>query len=146
MKRGIDLSEWNSGLDYTTISKQIDFVVLREGYRQAQDKLFQTHVNAFNAARVPIIGVYHFIYAVNKSAAKKEAESCIKHVEAAGLPKSTRIWADFEYDTVEKAKAQGITLTPDDCNKITVAFCEAVKTAGYPTGIYTNQDYAKNWY
>lgn len=146
MKRGIDLSEWNSGLDYTTISKQIDFVVLREGYRQAQDKLFQTHVNAFNAARVPIIGVYHFIYAVSKSAAKKEAESCIKHVEAAGLSRSTRIWADFEYDTVEKAKAKGINLTPDDCNQITETFCEAVKAAGYPTGIYTNQDYAKNWY
>ena len=146
MKKGIDISEWNSGLDYTTLSRQIDFVIIREGYRQAKDKLFLTHVNGFKATRTPIIGVYHFIYATSSDGARKEAQSCVKNVQAAGLPKTTRIWCDFEYDTVEKAKAKGVTLGPLECNLFTRTFCDEIIKAGYPTGVYTNEDYAKNWY
>ena len=146
MKKGIDISEHNSGLDYTTLSRQIDFVIIREGYRQAKDKLFLTHVNGFKAARTPIIGVYHFIYATSSDAARKEAQSCIKNVQTAGLPKSTRIWCDFEYDTVDKAKAKGVTLGPLECNLFTRTFCDAILAAGYPTGVYTNLDYYKHWY
>lgn len=146
MLNGIDISEWQTGIDYTTLSKQIDFVILREGYRQARDKMFTTHVNAFKALRVPIIGVYHFIYALNRTQVIEEAKSCIKNVESAGLPKTTRIWADFEYDTVSNANRHGVLLGPDECNSYTKAFCETIKQAGYPTGIYTNEDYARNMY
>lgn len=139
--KGIDISEWNNGLDYTTLSKHIDFAILREGCRTRKDYLFDTHINGCRAARIPIRGVYHFIYAVNNHQAKLEAESCIKNVQAAGLPKSTYIWADLEYDTITKAKAQGVTLGPADVRNFTEIFCETVKAAGYPTGIYTNLDY-----
>ena len=144
--KGIDVSEWQTGLDYTTVSKQIDFVVLREGYRKTRDKMFMTHVNGFRALGTPIIGVYHFLYPLNNQQAKDEALSCIANVEAAGLPKTTVIWADFEYDTVKQAKAKGVTLGPAECNLFTRTFCDTVKAAGYPTGIYTNNDFRKNWY
>lgn len=145
-KTGIDISEWNDGLDYTTISRQIDFVIIREGYRTKRDKLFMTHVNAFRALGTPIQGVYHFIYATTESGAVKEAESALKNVKDAGLPNSTFIWCDFEYDTVDKAKKDGVILTPSECNKITRAFCDTIIKAGYPTGIYTNKDFYVNWY
>lgn len=144
--RGIDISEWQTGLDYTTMAKSLDFVILREGYRQSRDKMFLTHLAGFRAARVPIQGVYHFIYALNNQQAKQEAESCIRNVEAAGLPKTTYIWCDFEYDTVKNAKKQGIVLGKAECELFTTTFCETVKAAGYPTGIYTNLDYARNMY
>ena len=139
--KGIDISEWNGGLNYTTLSKSIDFAILREGCRTRKDYLFDTHINGCRAARIPIRGVYHFIYAVNNNQAKMEAESCIKNVLTAGLPKSTFIWADLEYDTITKAKAQGVNLGPAEVRKFTEIFCETVKAAGYPTGIYTNLDY-----
>ena len=146
MKKGIDVSEHNSGFDYTTLSRNIDFVIIREGHHTQKDKLFLTHVNGFRAAKTPIIGVYHFIYALNSDAARKEAEAAIKHVQEAGLPKTTRIWADFEYDTVDKARANGMTLGPLECNLFTETFCKACEAAGYQTGIYTNIDYYKHWY
>lgn len=139
--RGIDISEWNGGLNYTALAKNIDFAILREGCRTRKDYLFDTHINGCRAARIPIRGVYHFIYAVNDHQAKLEAESCIKNVQAAGLPKSTYIWADLEYDTITKAKAQGVNLGPAEVRKFTEIFCKTVKAAGYPTGIYTNLDY-----
>ena len=90
--------------------------------------------------------MYHFIYATSSDGARKEAQSCIKNVQAAGLPKTTRIWCDFEYDTVEKAKAKGVTLGPLECNMFTRTFCDEIVKAGYPTGVYTNLDYYKHWY
>jgi len=144
--KGIDISEWQTGLDYTTLAKQIDFVIIREGYRRSRDKMFLTHVNGFRALGTPIIGVYHFMYPLTNQQAKDEALSCIANVEAAGLPKTTVIWADFEYDTVIKAKDKGVSLGPAECDLFTRTFCEAIKAAGYPTGIYTNNDFRKNWY
>lgn len=149
MKRlkGIDVSEWqDTGLDYATMAKSIDFVIVREGYRKTMDKMFLAHVRGFSNANVPIQGVYHFIYALNNQQAKEEALNCIQNVQAAGLPKSTYIWCDFEYDTVDNAKRKGINLGPNECRLFTKTFCETVKEAGYPTGVYTNLDYAKNMY
>ena len=139
--KGIDISEWNGGLNYTELAKNIDFAILREGCRTRKDYLFDTHINGCRAARIPIRGVYHFIYAVNNNQAKIEAESCIKNVQAAGLPKSTWIWADLEYDTITKAKAQGVVLGPAEVRLFTETFCKTIKDAGYPVGIYTNLDY-----
>lgn len=144
--KGIDISEWQVGLDYTTMSSSLDFVILREGYRTTRDKMFLTHAAGFKATKTTIKGVYHFIYALNSIAAKEEALSCIRNIEAAGLPKSTYIFADFEYDTVTKAKAKGVSLGPAECRLFTEIFCETIKAAGYPVGVYTNYDYAKNWY
>ena len=144
--KGIDVSEWQTGLDYTTMSRSLDFVILREGYRQTRDRMFLTHVNGFKAARVPIIGVYHFIYALNNAAARQEALNCIKNVEAAGLPKTIRIWCDFEYDTVTNAKKKGVNLGSAECILFSNTFCKTVQEAGYPTGIYTNMDYYRHMY
>ena len=146
MKKGIDISEWQTGLDYTHIARQIDFVILREGYRQTQDRMFATHVAGFKALGTPIIGVYHFLYCTDSDGARKEAESCLRNVKSVGLPKSTRIYCDFEYDTVEKAKAKGVILTPKECNLFTRTFCQTIEAAGYQSGIYTNGDFYVNWY
>ena len=145
-KKGLDISEWNENLNYTKLASQIDFVIPREGCRQRIDKQFLTHVNGFKNAGVKIPGVYHFIYALNETGAIQEAKSAISNVQKAGLPKTTRIWADLEYDTITKAKQQGVNLGRNEINRFTQVFCETIEAAGYPTGIYTNIDYYRNYY
>ena len=144
--KGIDISQWQTNLNYKAMAEDLDFVILREGYRKSQDSMFLTHLKGFQNAGVPVIGVYHFLYALNIDDAKAEAKSCIKNIEAAGMPKTTQIWCDFEYDTVESAAKKGVNLGPKECDAFTVAFCETVKSAGYPTGIYANNDYYENMY
>jgi GH25 family lysozyme M1 (1,4-beta-N-acetylmuramidase) len=39
-----------------------------------------------------------------------------------------------------------VTLGKKEINAFTVAFCQTIEAAGYPTGIYTNLDYYKNYY
>lgn len=108
--------------------------------------MFSTHLRGFQGVGVHILGVYHFLYALSVEDAKAEARNCIKNVEAAGLPKNTQIWCDFEYDTIDSAAKKGVTLGADEVNSFSIAFCDTVKSAGYPTGIYTNLDYYNNYY
>lgn len=145
-KTGIDVSEWQGVIDWQKVKSQIDFVILREGYRKTVDKYFFQNVTKCKENQIPIHGVYHFIYALNLSDVQAECESCLASIEKAGLPKGTYIWCDFEYDTVDNAKRKGVTLGRAQCNSFTKAFCDFFQKRGYRTGIYTNGDYYKNWY
>lgn len=148
-KRGIDISEWqpSSKINYKKLASEVSFVILRSSYgNNTIDKEFLNHVKKCNENNIKILGVYHFLYTISVEDARKEAINCINAVKKAGLPKSTIIFADFEYDTVNKAKEQGITLTKKDCIAHTKAFCEYCEKEGYPVGIYANQDYRKNMY
>lgn len=146
-EKGIDISYHQRKVNFKSVKKQgIKFVILREGFRQKMDTRFLEYAKSCKEAGLPILGVYHFSYALNETQAKEEAKTCIKNVQKAGLGKDTIIFFDFEYDTVKKAKLNGVTLTPSDCRKHTLAFCKHVEKNGYRAGIYLNNDYRKNWY
>ena len=144
----IDVSEWNDHVDWNKVKNtDVKGVILRCGYgKQSIDKYFFENAKGCIAAGVPIIGVYHFMYAINNQEAKINAENAIKLVKSAGLPGDTTIWADVEYDTVDNAKKKGVNLGKAEIDLFTKTFCEAVKSAGYKTGIYLNNDYRINYY
>lgn len=147
MKKGIDISYWQDDIDFSKVKKDgIEFVILRSSYRKKVDSKFHEYVKGCKANNIPILGVYHFSYAMNETAVIEEAKFCISQVKKAGLSKDTIIFFDFEYDTVQKAANAGVTLTPKECNAHTVAFCDYVKSQGYKAGVYANIDYYKNWY
>lgn len=147
MKKGIDISYHNGSIDFKKVKASgIEFIILRSSYRQTVDAKFHEYVKQIKEVGIPILGVYHFSYALNEAQAKKEAEFCIAQVEKAGLGKDTIIFFDFEYDTVTKAKNEGVVLGKTQCNAHTKVFCEYVKSKGYRVGVYSNIDYYKNWY
>ena len=145
--KGIDISYWQGTVDFNKVKNDgIKFVILREGYRQTVDDNFFEYVKGCTKAGIPVLGVYHFCYALNVDQAKQEAVSCINNVKKAGLGKDVIIFFDFEYDTVTKAKAKGVNLGRSECIAFTKAFCEQVEKLGYKAGIYSNIDYYKNMY
>ena len=142
---GIDVSDWQGAVDFQKVREAGNsFVIPREGYRCKPDGRFFQNVPKILAAGLELPGVYHFIYATDTDKAKEEAQSCMDNVEKAGLPKTTVIWADWEYDSVDKAKAAGIVLSASQQREIAEAFCRTVHEAGYPTGIYLNADFLIN--
>lgn len=147
MKKGIDISYHQGAIDFSKVKKcGIDFVILRSSYRKTTDTRFFEYVKKCKAVNLPIIGVYHFIYALSETQALAEAQFCVSQVKKAGLGKDIYIFADFEGDTVLKAKKAGVTLGKSECNKFTEIFCNYVKSQGYKPGVYANGDYYKNWY
>lgn len=146
MTKGIDISQWQETVDFKKVKGNIDFAILREGYRKVIDPRFLEYVKGCRENAIAIPAVYHFTYATNSAEAREEAKACIANVEKAGLPKSTIIFYDFEYDTVEKAKAKGITLGKSECILFTNTFCSYVQGQGYRAGVYSNVDYYRNMY
>lgn len=103
MKKGIDISYWQGKVDFSKVSKSVEFVILREGYRMTIDKRFLEYVQGCKGNSIPIHGVYHFCYATSTVGAEEEAASCIANMRKAGLGKDVIVFFDFEYDTVKKA-------------------------------------------
>lgn len=147
VKNGIDISHHQGKIDFRSVKNSgVDFVVIREGYRNTVDSRFFENVKGARDAGIKILGVYHFSYALTVEQAREEAKSCLNNLKIAGIDPGTLCFFDFEYDTVEKAKKQGYTLGPAECRTHTIAFCEEIKMAGYEPGVYTNMDYYRNWY
>ncbi len=148
MKNGIDISYHQGNIDFSLVkqSGEVDFVIIRVGYRTNVDKRFFEYVRNARKNDIKILGVYFFSYALNEEEVKEEARLCVKSMLEAGLDTDVIVFYDFEYDTVKKAAAKGIKLTRTECNAHTLAFCEEVKKLGFTPGIYTNIDYYKNWY
>ncbi len=139
---GIDVSEHNGVLNWAAIKKAgIKFAVIRDGYGVSHvDNQF--HANMAGAiAQGLMIGVYHFSYALDTAGAKNEAACCLKLLEPYKDKIALPVYFDFEYDTVDYAAKCGVTLGKSAFNAHTVAFCEAVKAAGYAPGVYYNRDY-----
>ncbi len=147
MVRGIDISKHQGSIDFFKVKKSgIDFAVIRSSYRQTTDIRFLENVRGCMASGIDILGIYHFVYALNDAQIREEAKYCVDLAETAGLGKETYIFCDFEYDTVKKASIAGVSLGKAECNRFTKIFCDYVLSCGYKTGIYTNLDYYKHWY
>lgn len=146
MPIGIDLSKWNIVNDYANVAKQVDFVILRTGYAQTKDESFDKFASSFQSLGVKVLGVYHFSYALTKADAINEAEFAVRILEKAGLPKTTLVFFDYEYDSVTYSKKNGILPTKKTVTELTKAFCDKVSSLGYKVGVYLNVDFYNNWY
>ena len=143
---GADLSKWQGSINFAEAASILKFVILRSSYGEKTDPMFFEYKAGFDGAGVPVHGTYHFCYALSESEAREDADYAVNLAEKAGLSKDAILFYDFEYDTVTSAEKRGLKLTPEHCRKFTEAFCKRVKELGYRTGVYTNQDFWKNWY
>ena len=145
---GIDISKHQGPIDFNKVKADgVEFVIFRSSYRQTVDPKFFEYVEGCKNAGIPTLGVYHFMYALNKEQALEEAKFCIEQVQKAKLNKEEIIiFSDFEYDSVDDAAEKGVTLTKKECNLFTTIFCDYIRSQGYRVGIYTNIDFYKNWY
>lgn len=147
MKRGIDISYHQGNIDFNKLKTSgIDFAILRSSYRNTMDTKFVEYVRGLESVGISVLGVYHFIYGMNSESVRKEAEFCVNCIKEAGLQRPLYVFSDFEYDSVKKAAAAGVTLGKAECNLFVETFCKTVESYGYDAGIYTNLDYYRNWY
>jgi GH25 family lysozyme M1 (1,4-beta-N-acetylmuramidase) len=141
----IDVSTWQRDIDWEKVKATgIDGVIIRAGFGSSTlDNKFIRNIEACNRLDIPC-GVYWFSYALNEDMVKKEAEYCLKAIEPyrVELP----VCFDFEYDSVNYAKRQGVKITKELATKIVHAFCGTIEDAGYYVMNYANPDYLKNYF
>ena len=144
---GIDVSKYQSGLDWNKIKKSgVSFVIIRIGYRGygaagnlVKDPMFEEHfTNARNAGLK--VGVYFFTQAVNEAEAQEEAEGCNWALNGRIL--DYPIFYDTEASTAPGGTGRADGLGVEDRTKCAIAFCERVKELGYKPGVYAST----TWY
>lgn len=144
MTKLLDISFWQGSFDFTKLKQAgYNHIILRAGYGTTKDSKFDEYVASCKNAGITITAVYWFIYATNEAEVKANAKKCLEVIKPYNIP---IVFADFEYDTVAKAKQKGVSLGSKECNSFTNTFCESVKKAGYIPGYYANTDYYKNMY
>ena len=140
---GIDVSKYQSGLDWNKIKKSgVSFVIIRIGYRGygaagnlVKDPMFEEHfTNARNAGLK--VGVYFFTQAVNEAEAQEEADGCNWALNGRML--DYPIFYDTEASTAPHGTGRADGLGVEDRTKCAIAFCERVKALGYKPGVYAS--------
>lgn len=146
MLKGIDVSTWQGQIDWEKAKADIDFAIVRIGFGAGtRDNTAKRNIQELNRLGIPY-GVYYFSYAYTEEMARKEAKNTISYLKEFGAEPSYPVYFDWEGDSRDYAKKQGVTVSNDLLRKMTVAFCEEIKAAGYYPGIYTNPSYIKNYY
>ena len=144
---GIDISKWNGEIDWKAIKKaNIDFVIIRAGYGTGYvDPYFK--INIENAIKNNLmIGIYWFSYSYSYQGAKLEAEKCYKTIRKYKDSITLPVFWDFEYDSVNNARNHGHSISKKLASGMADTFCTTIKNKGMRSGIYTNIDYANNYF
>lgn len=145
--KGIDVSKHNGTIDWNKVKASgIKFAIIRGGFGNTTvDPQFKANIEGAIAAGVDV-GVYWFSYAINTTKAKEEANKCLEVLKPYKDKIKYPVFFDFEYDSVNYAKKQGVSVTKTMASNMAKAFLQQVKSSGYKVGIYTNLDFSNNYF
>ena len=125
---GIDVSSWNGYIDWSKAKNDIDFAILRIGFRTKIDSRFLEYAAGCEANGIPY-GVYHYSYATTGAGAQEEAQWVINTLKSNGYNPIMGVWFDME----DESQAYLSTSTKE---AICRGFCDTIRSAGYEAGFY----------
>lgn len=141
IRKGVDVSYYQGNIDWAKVkAAEYEFAILRIGFRGygesgtlKMDEKFQTNLANAKATGLDV-GVYFFAQAVNEQEAVEEADFVLSILN--GMPLELPVIYDPEL--IRDAKARTDNVTGEQFTLNTIAFCEAIKEAGYEPMIYSN--------
>lgn len=138
----LDISGWQTGIDYAAAAKDISGVILRvggTGYGDAhvvyEDDSFEEHYRGFASAGARI-GAYFYAGAINEEMVDEEVALCKRML--AGKTFDLPIYYDIE------APYQYSLLSNEKRTKLAVRWLEAMHAAGFQVGVYASLSWACN--
>lgn len=140
--RGIDVSEHQGRINWEQVKDNIDFAMLRAGYgRNNIDKQFIRNIQECNRLNIPV-GIYWFSYAWSVEMARNEAKYVLEAIKPYKV--DYPISFDLEYDTLNYAKKNGVTINKRLATDMINAFCSTIEQAGFKAMNYANPDFINN--
>ncbi len=139
---GIDVSEHQGMIDWQTVAGEIDFAIIRLGYRGysngniVADVYYNTNMQGAIANGVPV-GVYFYSQATSYEEGVEEANYVLSMLGDYGL--SYPIVLDREDPMQESARTNNMTV--EQHTQAALGFLETIEAAGRAAMIYTNQVY-----
>lgn len=138
--KGIDVSKYQGDIDWAAVREEgIEYAFIRLGLRGYEsgklvlDEFYDANMRGANAAGVSA-GVYFFTQAVTVEEAQEEAAFVIDHLKDYDVPYPVV----FDVERISGGKGRADEITKEERTEITIAFCEAIRAAGYTPMIYGN--------
>lgn len=142
---GPDLSYHNGNVDIKRVRDAgYKRIGLRAGYgkNNVDQKYISNALACFNLGVTVLLYWFSYAYTVVMA----EAEALYAIAQARKYWKSCPIAFDFEYDSVNYARKNGVNITKQLATDMAIAFLRVIKDAGYNPVIYTNRDYLQNYF
>ena len=138
--KGIDVSAYQGYIDWNAVADSgIEFAFIRLGYRGytegglIKDSYFDRNVQGAIEAGIPV-GVYFVTQAITVEEAKEEAQYVLDNIRWYDI--TWPIVYDVEGHSASEARANNISMEKN--SEQIVAFCQAIKDAGYTPMVYSN--------
>lgn len=144
--KAIDISTYQGDVNMKRVRDEagVQRVILRAGYgKDNTDQKFTRNAEAMINLNVPG-GIYWFSYALNTEMAKNEGIFAVRHAKK--YWDRCPIAFDFEYDSVNYCRKNGISVTKQLATQFALAFLTEVSNAGFVPVLYLNQDYWSNYF
>ena len=142
---GIDVSVHNGNVNVKRVRDAgYKRIIIRAGY--GKNNVDQRYIKNAEACvnLKEAVGIYWFSYALNEEMAVNEAAFAIAQTKK--YWQKCPIAYDLEYDTISYARKKGVSIGKMQATAFAVAFLKTVIAAGYIPVLYTNKDYAKNYF
>lgn len=159
---GADISHHNGNVDFSKLKDEVDFVIIRVGYRGYGngkiylDKKAKNFLKQAKKYNIPA-GVYFYTQAITEQEAVEEAKftlNVIKNYDVT-LP----VFYDFEYASSKSGQVGRLKeakLNIKQNTALVKTFCKTINDAGYMSGVYASgymfrdffnsKDFYKNMY
>lgn len=144
--KGIDISSWQGNVNMKRVKTEggVKRVILRAGWgKNGIDPKYDANAQAMLNLEIPG-GIYWFSYAYTELMALDEGRFAVN--AAKKYWKKCYIAYDFEYDSVNNARKNGVNVTKTMATTFAVNFLTVVAEAGFIPVLYLNQDYWNNYF
>ncbi len=138
--KGIDVSKHQGKIDWEKVSGDgVSYAFIRAGYRGTsegklvEDEFFVDNIEGATENDVNV-GIYFYTQAMTEEEAQEEAEFVLELIE----PYQVDYPIVLDLEESESASARTAKMTKEEYTKVAIAFCEAVRDAGYTPMIYGN--------
>ncbi len=138
MIKGIDISKYQKGISFADIKNAgVKFVIIRAGLAKQKDKTMDKFVADCIKYGIKY-GFYWYSYAKSASAARDEAQVCLKAIN--GYSPDFPVYFDME-DKSQLMAGMTNQIRTDMVN----AFCSEIKKTGYKAGLYINPSWMETY-
>ena len=144
--KGIDISSWQGNVNMKRVKTEggVKRVILRAGWgKNGIDPKYDANAQAMLNLEIPG-GIYWFSYAYTELMALDEGRFAV--AAAKKYWKKCYIAYDFEYDSVNNARKNGVNVTKTMATTFAINFLTVVAEAGFTPVLYLNQDYWNNYF
>ncbi len=140
---GIDVSAWQTNVDYEAVKAQgCEFVIMRMGYCYDEIKMDDYYEqNMANATEAGLdVGVYFYTTANTEEKAREQARWIVEQLDGRKLD------YPIAFDWEEWARFQQYGMSIHDLNEIFEAFCDELEKNGYSGMLYSSKNFLNNFW